>query len=73
MPIQRAKRPMTFTCEHCSKTVTEPHGPGQTPKYCTTCHPEAERHITKMRVREHRKRQAEANPPTQSPGRPRKS
>ena len=67
------KRPITFDCTWCYRTITEERAPGPTPQYCTTCRDEALRLSNTARVRKHRERQAEQNPPRRGPGRPRKS
>jgi hypothetical protein len=58
----REKHPITFTCEYCGQTVTEPHGPGQLPHYCAACYVAAQRSLNRQRVQAHRRRQAEADP-----------
>jgi len=64
----REKKPVTFTCEQCGELVTEPHGPGPTPRYCTACYVEAQRHMNKMRVKAHRERQKAATAARVPPG-----
>lgn len=53
-----ATRPVTFTCEHCTRTVTQQRFPGPTPRYCGDwCRRQAQRTRTRERVRRHRARQ----------------
>lgn len=54
----REKKPVSFRCEYCSEDVTEEHGPGQLPRYCAKCYPEAQRSLNRQRVKAHRERKA---------------
>ncbi len=38
--MRNAPRPITFTCSHCHKDVTENRKAGPTPKYCRPCNVE---------------------------------
>ncbi len=57
----REKKPVTFRCEYCSQIVTEPHGPGQLPRYCAECYKAAQRSLNRQRVRAHRRRKDGTN------------
>ena len=50
-------RPVTFTCAHCTRTVTQQRFPGPLPRYCGAwCRRQAQRAQTRERVRQHRDR-----------------
>lgn len=50
-------RPVTFTCAHCARTVTQQRFPGPRPRYCDAwCRRQAQRAQTRERVRQHRAR-----------------
>jgi len=51
-------RLVTFTCEGCTRTVTQQRFPGPVPRYCGDwCRYQAQRLRTRERVRRHRARQ----------------
>ncbi len=68
----RPKRPITFVCEACYKTVTEDRVPGPTPAYCLSCKDKALRASNAARVRNHRLRKAGEYVPAHPPGRAKK-
>jgi hypothetical protein len=54
---ERATRPVSFTCQWCTKTVTQQRYPGPLPSYCSeTCEQEAQREKTERRVQQLRAR-----------------
>jgi len=58
-------RPVTFTCEHCTQTVTQHRFPGPLPRYCDDwCRRQGQRSRTRSRVQRFRVRQHDpAAPP----------
>jgi hypothetical protein len=53
---QGRKTPVTFWCEHGSHEVTEEHGPGQPPRSCAEPSAEAQRAVTRARLKANRER-----------------
>lgn len=68
----RRPRPITFYCEWGYHTVTEERMPGPVPTCCREHKDEARRAGVRQRVKMHREKQAQSNPPRRGPGRPRK-
>ena len=57
MQTKRARKtPVTFWCEHGSHEVTEEHGPGQPPRSCAEHSAEAQRAVTRARLKANRER-----------------
>ena len=65
-PVYRrtvSTRAVTFTCQHCGRTVTQQRFPGPLPRYCGAgCRTQARRAHTRQRVQRYRTRQQDAAP-----------